>query len=820
MKRTIIIDEPTSIMLLEALDEAKLSAQEIHDKYYPDLDTELFNAIVLSDPTSKNGGIGKYTKWLINLAKQGKWRPGDRFETINSLTRFSKIYQKLPKKDINQYTSIDELINTVNNSNDIKTRSEVRADIEEFYEDNEWKVIVPLTKEAAQLYGKGTQWCTSATENNRFEYYSEYGKLYIVINKLNGRKFQFHFESKQFMDEADEPVTIEDVNIPDELVNKFFDLYGRYGLYLAIFKNQRNPDAIERYFNPDYDDMGSIVKFFTNSNISDFLSILEALCHNMPSDEVFHNYEQIFSNVGYTIYYFNGDYYDYWNVKGYVLVDNDGNIPLKSIIYDYEKPTENIIAINLGDDGWNYFHMSDDRLLLPVPSNCYECKPFANAFGIVTFQDRVSIVNTQGRIIEINCDTVNSDVDSFNKSQFFTTICHEPSNKYNIVRCDGKIMLSKWVETIWIDSSDAGKGQISISFDDIQGNTFNCKIDINTYIVDVDNIKREYYNKQETKIAENRQMGKTIIISEDMAGKIKDSMLMTQFKFNSNIKRFLAGLLEDPVNCQPDPIFAMNGIDKNKLIKSLSDGKVIVKKMNINDHDADGNPHTAMMTVKYSVPKERFQAKLDALYDTLFPDVEAKINEEGGAGGGATSCSGVDGNGFGSGEFIQPLFGVQRRKIKKNVGGDPYQLDEAVTGEDGRKSSAVYAYVKNSKGEWCVLAAKRNKNKYDDEGGKMNPPMGHRHKYESAEDGAVRECEEESGIKFDKKDLVLASKEVWGTNFKIYLSGNTSDYKPGEGDEENTKFRWIPVSEIGNYEWAWSCGKFAKKFAPKKDIKN
>lgn len=310
-------------------------------------------------------------------------------------------------------------------------------------------------------------------------------------------------------------------------------------------------------------------------------------------------------------------------------------------------------------------------------------------------------------------------------------------------------------------------------------------------------------------------MGKTIIISEDMAGKIKDSMLMTQFKFNSNIKRFLAELLEDPVNCQPDPIFAMNGIDKNKLIKSLSDGNVIVKKMNINDHDADGNPHTAMMTVKYSVPKERFQEKLDALYDTLFPDVEAKINEEGGAGGGAASCSGVDGNGFGSGEFIQPLFGVKRRKIRKNVGGDPYQLDEAVTGEDGRKSSAVYAYAKNRNGEWCVLAAKRNKNKWDDEGGKMNPPMGHRHKYESAEDGAVRECEEESGIKFDKKDLVLASKEDWGTNFKIYLPGKTSDYKPGEGDEENNKFRWIPVSEIGNYEWAWSCGKFAKKFSPK-----
>lgn len=364
-------------------------------------------------------------------------------------------------------------------------------------------------------------------------------------------------------------------------------------------------------------------------------------------------------------------------------------------------------------------------------------------------------------------------------------------------------------------------------------------------------------------------MSKTIIINEKIASELKDLLTMTQFKFKANIKKFLAALLEDPTGAEPDMIFTQNGLDKNKLIKALVDNKVITKKMTIDDHDAEGNPHTARMIVKYSVPKERFNEKLDALYDILFPNVDARINENFGDqlkimkgspltmgviappegkhptsgtwlanraaeayntkiedgtldedGGGAASCSGVDGNGFGSGEFVQPLFGGitvrKKKKEKKEIGGNPYTLTEAVTGDDGRKSSAVYAYAKNSKGEWCILAAKRVKNEWDDEGGKMNPPMGHRHKYESAEDGAVRECEEESGIKFDKKDLVFASKEDWGTNFKIYLPGKTSDYKPGEGDEENTKFKWISVSEIDNYDWAWSCGTFAKRFKPKK----
>lgn len=180
-------------------------------------------------------------------------------------------------------------------------------------------------------------------------------------------------------------------------------------------------------------------------------------------------------------------------------------------------------------------------------------------------------------------------------------------------------------------------------------------------------------------------MAKTIIISESMQKELNDILSMTQFKFKSNIKKFLAELLEDPIGAMPDMIFTHNGLDKNKLIKSLVDNKVINKKMTIDDHDADGTPHKAKMIVRYSVPKERFNDRLDALYDVLFPDVPAKINED---GGGATSCSGVDGNGFGSGEFIQPMGGVQRhpgdpkQKTKKRntVGGDAYsvEINEAV----------------------------------------------------------------------------------------------------------------------------------------------
>lgn len=367
-------------------------------------------------------------------------------------------------------------------------------------------------------------------------------------------------------------------------------------------------------------------------------------------------------------------------------------------------------------------------------------------------------------------------------------------------------------------------------------------------------------------------MSKTIIINEEIANELKDMLAMTQFKFKANIKKFLAALLEDPTGAEPDMIFTQNGLDKNKLIKALVDNRVITKKMTIDDHDADGKPHTAKMIVKYSVPKERFNEKLDALYDILFPDVDARINEditrdelqimknspltigvinqtnptslngmiadmaaeeynkkaknkkeldeEGGAGGGAASCSGVDGNGFGSGEFVQPLFGgisVRKKKNKKKIGGNPFTLSEAVTGEDADKAAAIYAYCLDDKEEdYCILCAKRIEG---DEKGKWNPPMGHLHVGESPKDGAVRECEEESGVKIPKSKLQVGSYEDWGRNYWVILDGTIKDWPVGKGDGENSKFEWKNVYGIfhgkdKDLEWAWNTKDFIYQFAP------
>jgi len=68
-------------------------------------------------------------------------------------------------------------------------------------------LAIPETEEASCELGSRTKWCTAATKSqNRFHQYNDQGPLYIWIDKKTKKKFQFHFETYQFMDELDYPI--------------------------------------------------------------------------------------------------------------------------------------------------------------------------------------------------------------------------------------------------------------------------------------------------------------------------------------------------------------------------------------------------------------------------------------------------------------------------------------------------------------------------------------------------------------------------------------------------------------------------------------
>lgn len=95
-------------------------------------------------------------------------------------------------------------------------------EVEKVYVSDRLAVLVPNSEKASCYLGKGTEWCTAATQiENYFWEYRPDGPLYVILTDKLG-KYQFHFETAQFMDEHDR--SIEDSGKLTSLVKNYPEL--------------------------------------------------------------------------------------------------------------------------------------------------------------------------------------------------------------------------------------------------------------------------------------------------------------------------------------------------------------------------------------------------------------------------------------------------------------------------------------------------------------------------------------------------------------------------------------------------------------------
>lgn len=218
-------------------------------KYFPNIPDEQFQSLIELDPTYKPGSknAGNYGRWILTLANKGKL---DNIGHVKDLlTRFNDESKYLKNKDIMKYKTMDEVEDMLNDEDSYKEQShrqEVRdrqkarknADLgneaKKVYEDSDWEVWVPLTYAASCKLGQGASWCTASTESDY--YYNHYknaygGEYYININKHNPEeKYQFHFESNQFMDVDDDEIDLDSFLEKNKGLKEFYSeiMYNSY----------------------------------------------------------------------------------------------------------------------------------------------------------------------------------------------------------------------------------------------------------------------------------------------------------------------------------------------------------------------------------------------------------------------------------------------------------------------------------------------------------------------------------------------------------------------------------------------------------------
>lgn len=156
---------------------------------------------------------------------------------------------------------------------------------------------------------------------------------------------------------------------------------------------------------------------------------------------------------------------------------------------------------------------------------------------------------------------------------------------------------------------------------------------------------------------------KTIYINKDILDEALDYLNrdITFYEFLSYTKAFLKQLLSNPMGADIDPFLKENGLTRKELLNSLLEKNIVERDTKIEEINGKDN-----YSISYRIPKKNFERKMRRLFSQIFEKheiTESVISED---GGGAGSCGSVmqgGGSNPESGQFIQPLGKVQRRKI-------------------------------------------------------------------------------------------------------------------------------------------------------------
>ena len=199
---------------------------------HPELNITVIDMLARVDPTDSY----KYTEFLIKELKQSIKDDGiidialnlgielignDNVVTLNEFEQHVKA-NRIQNKDISQYKSFEQIKEQVRIAEEIVRQKELEKQVEKLFEDDEYLVLIPLTKESNQTYGSKTKWCTTMDYNGYWEKYSENYKFIFVLNKQTGEKIAiskgiYANEGVKVWDQRDTDISIFDTGLPSNI---------------------------------------------------------------------------------------------------------------------------------------------------------------------------------------------------------------------------------------------------------------------------------------------------------------------------------------------------------------------------------------------------------------------------------------------------------------------------------------------------------------------------------------------------------------------------------------------------------------------------
>ena len=205
--------------------------------------------LATADPTSPKH---KYLQWLISAFIKEEFTQEDLAQVKGDLVTFAELARRKIIKGVDLGRVTYKELKEINDEHGDKTskRQESKAEDERmlaedhaevlFDDKKDVKIIKLNDKEAACHFGKGTRWCTAATEGgNMFDHYSDSGPLYVLISRKLRRKWQLHVETQQLMDEKDNEVKLSE--LPEAIVAAGKEAIPRFQRWASLSKADELP---------------------------------------------------------------------------------------------------------------------------------------------------------------------------------------------------------------------------------------------------------------------------------------------------------------------------------------------------------------------------------------------------------------------------------------------------------------------------------------------------------------------------------------------------------------------------------------------------
>jgi hypothetical protein len=151
----------------------------------------------------------------------------------NNLRKFIEYNERglIDNKDLTSYKNIGDIVRQISIAEVRLLNKELIKQVHKMYEDDEWLVLRPLTRESSVKYGAGTKWCTASTnEEYQFYRYTGRGILIYTINKKTGQKVAafkntdpYNEPELSFWNEIDTRIDSYEAELPEFIMKLIFN---------------------------------------------------------------------------------------------------------------------------------------------------------------------------------------------------------------------------------------------------------------------------------------------------------------------------------------------------------------------------------------------------------------------------------------------------------------------------------------------------------------------------------------------------------------------------------------------------------------------